>query len=283
MFSIWLESRLELAAALALHKQLGEVGTQRQRVIEHVAGRWRGITGENEVIEYPFLVCPFASDTRRCVVMGCRPHCCRPEAKVAIASMMIPNEKIGAIYAPGSRAQVTGRRVGRRSWRSLLWRGRPTARYGVGLVVHWLASSNIQAIKVRAVRGSRSGSGRPNVLPGRYAHCRSVWSSIGRRPTARLIVPIGASGIRAVRGSRSIWSTHCSMRVGRPLAGVVGEHRRSSIRGSVRDLVDTARGLGLVVLVGVIRGPARRSDGHRRLAPWRRQTRTPRWASSPPA
>ena len=27
----------ELAAALALHKQLGEVGTQRQRVIEHVA------------------------------------------------------------------------------------------------------------------------------------------------------------------------------------------------------------------------------------------------------
>ncbi|MNV91211.1 hypothetical protein D3C71_1856800 [compost metagenome] len=28
----------ELAAALALHEQFGEVGTQRQGVIEHVAG-----------------------------------------------------------------------------------------------------------------------------------------------------------------------------------------------------------------------------------------------------
>ncbi len=36
----------ELAAALALHKQLGEVGTQRQRVIEHVAGDGGGQQGK---------------------------------------------------------------------------------------------------------------------------------------------------------------------------------------------------------------------------------------------
>ena len=36
----------ELAAALALHKQLGEIGTQRQRVIEHVAGDGGGQQGE---------------------------------------------------------------------------------------------------------------------------------------------------------------------------------------------------------------------------------------------
>ncbi len=64
----------------------------------------------------------------------------------------------GVVEHPGGQDQSS-------SWISLrIWS--TTARYGVGLVVHWLASSNIQAIRIRAVRGSRSGSGRPTARYG---------------------------------------------------------------------------------------------------------------------
>ncbi len=63
----------ELAAALALHKQLGKVGTQRQGVIEHVAGDGGGQQGEwghrisfsdlSVCFRRPALCCYGASDS----------------------------------------------------------------------------------------------------------------------------------------------------------------------------------------------------------------------------
>ena len=75
----------ELAAALALHKQLGEVGTQRQRVIEHVASDG-GANRENGVIEFPYSGLSVCFRYPAVIVMGYRFHCCRPAQKVAIAS-----------------------------------------------------------------------------------------------------------------------------------------------------------------------------------------------------
>ncbi len=160
---------------------------------------------------------------------------------------------------PAARAQATDRGGWRRSWRSLDMRsthcsirvglvvhwlassniqaariravrgsrsgsGRPTARYGVGLVAHWPVSLNIQAIRVRAVRGSRSGSGRPTARcgVGLVVH----WLASSNIQTAR---------VRAVRGSRS--------GSGRPTARCGTRSGRTGWRHQ---------------------GPARRSDGHRR-------------------
>jgi len=70
----------ELAAALAFDKQLGEIGTQRQRVIEHVTGDGGSQQGEwSHRISFSGLSVCFRHPAL--IVMGCRGYCCRPAQK----------------------------------------------------------------------------------------------------------------------------------------------------------------------------------------------------------